>query len=231
MERKAVEQADVVLAVSREERWGFIERYGADPGRVIEVPNGADTALCVPARSDEKEDAKQKLGLPSKPAILFVGNDNPPNRAGLRWVGRLAAQAPQFAFVVVGEVGQGPRVDGNLITTGYVEDYRPYLRAADIGFCPIQYGAGTKIKMMEYLAAGLPTVAFVESLRGTEFRDGEHLLVAKAEEGAILEAFQRLVRNPDISANLSVAAREYMVEHHDWSRIAASLETALVTAP
>src|SRR2546429_3998355 len=40
VERRAVREADLVLAVSPDDRTGFIDRYGADPARVVVVPNG-----------------------------------------------------------------------------------------------------------------------------------------------------------------------------------------------
>jgi glycosyltransferase involved in cell wall biosynthesis len=119
-------------------------------------------------------------------------------------------------------------VKRNLIATGCVEDYPPYQRAADIGICPIRYGGGTKIKLLESLAGGLPTVAFAASIEGTNLLPDEHLLIADENETALLEALHSLADDRELSERLGAAARRHILAHHDWTRIAEKLEAALL---
>ena len=76
--------------------------------------------------------------------------------------------APEFTFLVVDALFSDPRAEGDLIATGCINDYRPSQQTADPAICPIQYGGRTKIKLMETLAAGLPTVTFAESIHAQE---------------------------------------------------------------
>jgi glycosyltransferase involved in cell wall biosynthesis len=228
IERKAVERAHLVLAVSPVDRQEIIRRYGIAPERVIEVPNGADTETCCPVDEQTRLESKRRLGLPDRPTVIFVGTDLPPNRVGLQWVRSVAELAPEFTFLVVGALFPGPRVEENLIVTGCIDDYRPYQKAADLAICPIQYGGGTKIKLMESLAAGLPTIAFAESIHGTNLRAGEHLLIAEPSHKALLEALYALARDRNLAERLGQAGRRYIVAHHDWAKSAEILEAALV---
>lgn len=86
--------------------------------------------------------------------------------------------------------------------TGPLPRIAPAFAAADLSLCPIEFGGGTKIKLMEALAAGLPTVAFAESLRGTELRDGVHVVVAPKSVEGRLGALQRLANDPAEAARI-----------------------------
>src|SRR5205807_291022 len=130
--------------------------------------------------------------------------------------------------VIVGGVSARPYVEENLIATGFVADHRPYLQAANISINPIEHGGGTKIKVLDGLAAGLATVAFAEAIHGTELRDGEHVLVAEKNEDALARAVRRLVDEQELAAALAAAGRRFVCEHHNWTSIAPVLESVLL---
>jgi glycosyltransferase involved in cell wall biosynthesis len=227
IEAEAVAGAALILAVSPTDRTELIERYGAEPDRVVEVPNGADVELYRPVSPETKAARKRELALPSRPVVVFPAAHYLANRVGLSWVRRLAAASDRYTFLVVGTVAR-PKRTGNLVTTGRVQDVAPYLQAADYAICPIEHGAGTKIKLFESLAAGLPTVAFAESLHGTQLRDGEHVLVAQKREDELLAALDRLADDPQLAGRLGAAGRAFVVARHDWRRSAERLEEALL---
>jgi polysaccharide biosynthesis protein PslH len=169
------------------------------------------------------------LNLPNRPMAIFVGANVPPNRVGLGWVRRLARRAPELTFVVVGALVSEPCRAGNVIFTGLIADHRPYLRAADFALCPIRFGGGTKIKLLEYLAAGLPTLAFRESIHGTELAAGEHLVVVDENEAALVAGLRDLVGDRADSRRLGGEGRNFVVKHHDWRVVAPKLEAALLS--
>jgi len=226
LERRAVAAAELILAVCAEDRGTFIDRYGADPARVIVVPNGADTQKYRPADRATRQTAKRTLGLPNKPTVIYMGADIPPNRAGLRWVRRLAQRTDRFTFLVIGPMAT-PGVHGNLVATGLVTDLTSYLQAGDISICPIEYGGGTKIKLLESLAAGLPTVAFPEAVHGLSLRDGQHLLVSEKSEDGLLCALNLLVDDPAFADRLGGAARRLMCDEYDWTAMAEQMDRVL----
>lgn len=227
-EREAVGRADLIVAVSEADRRGFAERYGADPGRIVVAPNGADVRGIVPADADRRAAAREALGVPAgRPVVLFAGADVTPNRVALDWVRALARATDRFTFLVVGKIGGQPRREESLHVTGWIPDFTQALAAADLSVCPVEFGGGTKIKLLESLAAGLPVVAFEESLHGTELRDGEHVVVAPSSVAGLLAALGALADDPGRAARIGAAAREHAVEHHDWRRSAEVVERAL----
>jgi glycosyltransferase involved in cell wall biosynthesis len=115
-----------------------------------------------------------------------------------------------------------------VIRTGYVKDFRAHLQAADLAICPIEHGAGTKIKFLEFLAAGLPTVAFSESLHGTDARDGVHAIVAEKSVMAVSSALQRLASDGELAAAIGNQGRQLVAERYSWRHSARLMNKALL---
>jgi glycosyltransferase involved in cell wall biosynthesis len=230
LEKAAMLGADLIVSVSEADRARMIELYGVDDKKIVVVPNGADTEAVVPATEGERTLAKICLGLGERPVVLFVGGSRvPPNVAGLDWIRRVAATLPDFTFLVVGGVVPRPARSGNIVATGQVADIRPFLRAADMALCPIEFGAGTKLKLFEALAAGLPTVAFEETVRGTSLVADMHLLIARKEVTDVGSMLLHLREQVGLRRRLSNAGRGFVRIHHDWQRSAGILEEALIT--
>jgi glycosyltransferase involved in cell wall biosynthesis len=226
-EGNAARSARVVMAVSGAEREQYIERYGVHPERLVEIPNGADTERYGPIPPEAKPTARRRLGLPERPTVIYVGSDVPPNRRGADWVRRLAAAADRFTFLAVGKGAQLDRRPSNVICAGVVDDLRPYLEAADMALCPIEHGAGTKTKLLEYMAAGLPSIIFAPALCGLLARDGAEVLVAEPNVPALRYAIDRLADDRALAARIGRAARALVVERYDWLRIARRLDDVL----
>jgi glycosyltransferase involved in cell wall biosynthesis len=147
--------------------------------------------------------------------------------AALDWVRRVAARMPDTTALVVGGIAR-PAVDGNVVSTGFVDDPVPYLQAADVSLCPVEFGGGTKIKLWDSLAAGLPSVVFAETLHGTNLQDGRHVLVSGKSGDELVAAVRRLLDDGTLAGNLSTAGREHVVRHHDWRASARKLEATLL---
>ena len=69
-ERRAIEEADRVLAPTQADARALVELYAADPGRVRVVPPGVDRLRFAPR---DRRDARARLGLDDGPVLLFVG--------------------------------------------------------------------------------------------------------------------------------------------------------------
>jgi glycosyltransferase involved in cell wall biosynthesis len=136
----------------------------------------------------------------------------------------------RFTFLAVGPGADVDDPPSNMISTGFVDDIRPYLDAADIALCPIEHGAGTKIKLLEYMAAGLPTVVFAPALGGLLASDGVEVLVAEPSVRALHQAIERIADDRALAVRLGRAARALVVDRYDWERIAGRLDDALTEA-
>jgi glycosyltransferase involved in cell wall biosynthesis len=229
LERRAVLDADLVLAVSPEDREEFARFYGADAEKIAVIPNGADVDLCRPADEATRSALRSRLKLPAGPMVIFPATTRyRPILKALKWVRLAAAQLPEVTFLITGGAAKRPRVEGNVLFTGFVRDFASHLRSADCLLCPIDLGGGTKIKVIESAAAGLPIVAFAESVRGTTFCSGEHLLVAEKSAEALAGAVRLLLNDAATAKRMGASARAHAVQHHDWGRIARTMESCLL---
>lgn len=228
LERRAVMDADLIIAVSDADRDAFVGTYGIPSARIAVVENGSDTERFVPVHSTERSIYRKALGLPEQPLVIYVaGSAAPPQVAGLRWVNELAATMPEFLFVVVGAVTAKSHSRPNLICTGYVADHAPFLRAADYALCPIQFGGGTKMKLFEYMAFGLPTLVFEEALSGTQIEANQEVLVVPKSASKMAAALRDLSRDVAACESMSKLARRRVVEQHGWDRLGSSLLSAI----
>jgi glycosyltransferase involved in cell wall biosynthesis len=227
-ERFALARADLVICVSEPDRAYFVERFAVDPARAAVIPSGADTDRVRPVGEDERQELRRTLGLPDARTVVFMsGAAKVPDVEGLKWVRRVAARRSELTFLVVGGISAVPYREGNVIATGKVPDVCPYLQASDVALAPIEFGGGTKLKVFGSLAAGLPTIVFTETIRGTELADGRDVLVAGKSVDALDGALDAVLDDPVRAGELARAAREFVVQHHDWKAICERLDATL----
>ena len=100
------------------------------------VPNGADIDQYRPTDETTRLALREQLGLPAGPMVIFpASHRQAPILDGLKWVPRVAALLPEVRFLIAGAVQQSPVVEDNVTFAGFVDDYPPYLRAADCLLC------------------------------------------------------------------------------------------------
>lgn len=229
-ERANLAAFDGVVAVSATDRARFLEAYGLDPDRVVAVENGVDP--------DYFAAAPRPAGGP--PAILFVGHLRyAPNADGARRLLRnvmplVRASLPEARVTVVGD---GPPEDvaalhdgARTIVTGRVPDVRPYLAAAGVACYPLVSGSGTKFKVVEALAAGVPVVASPVAAEGIEAEPGVHLRVG-ATDREIADAVVALLGDPPAAARLAEAGRARAVARYAWDAVLPRLGPWLDALP
>jgi sugar transferase (PEP-CTERM/EpsH1 system associated) len=99
--------------------------------------------------------------------------------------------------------------------TGTVPDIRPYYSQALAAIVPLQTGGGTRLKILEALAAGVPVISTRAGAEGLALTPGEHLIIAESQP-EWLAAIRRL-SDPQAAAQFSAAGRKQVRERYDWS--------------
>ena len=168
-------------------------RLGVDTARVL--PNVVETAP-RPERRDGSF------------TFLFVGNlDYYPNGDAVRWFAREVLPALQrrasapFQVLVAGN-GEAPP---ELAHAGAVRDLGPCYAAADAAIVPLRAGGGTRIKILEAFAHGVPVVSTPVGAEGLEAGDGEHLLLGENAE-AFARRCAELMASPELRRSLAERA-------------------------
>ncbi|SEA65238.1 glycosyltransferase family 4 protein [Rubrimonas cliftonensis] len=199
-EREIMAAYDAVIAISDADADDIRGRLGV-PG-VIVAPHAPPLPPPLP---------------PSPPApgpmrLLFVGSYAEANIAGLRWLLDQVwpALGGRFRLAVAGGVcGAIPAPPPGVTLLGRVDDLGAAMAAADVLVNPVFMGGGLKIKTLDAMAAGLPSVNSREAVRGLEAAVGGALLVADGRLEFIAHLL-RLERDPGLRADLGAAARAFV---------------------
>ncbi len=208
-EQAACHRFDHVIAVSPQDADVMRTQYGAL--RVSDVPTGVDTEFFTPA------DVEMRRPL----ELVFTGSmDWMPNDDAMLWFldaifPLVRAELPEVTVTIVGrspsaQLQAQARNAPGVEVTGRVPDVRPYLERASVFLVPIRIGGGTRLKIFEAMAMGLPVLSTTVGAEGLPLSDGSDVLLrddarAYAAElvsllrddvrrRAIAEAGQRLVR-------------------------------------
>ena len=180
------EESDLILACSDEDKQTFIEVYGVKPQKIIVVPNGVNVRAIRPASPTARARARQHLVVEGFVA-LFIGSAYPPNIEAVGMIlNQLAPANPEVTFVLVGGAsdraivaGVAPHIPSNVRLLGNVSDAgrNEAYAAADMAINPMFTGSGTNIKMLDFLAAGLPTITTPVGARGIHNRNDACFIV------------------------------------------------------
>ncbi|MCS6951459.1 MAG: glycosyltransferase [Bryobacterales bacterium] len=163
--------------------------------------------------------------------MLFVGSfRHLPNQAGLSWfleqVLPLVTRArPEARLVVAGSdpppVYIFPDPD-HVELLGCVPDVREPLGRYAVFVCPVLFGSGVRVKLLEAFAAGIPVVSTRLGAEGLAERDGE--LCALADDA---ETFARkilaLFDDPEAAARMAERARAEVEANWDARRVTERL--------
>lgn len=166
---------------------------------------------------------------PRPPVAVFVGGVNPPNVDGLAWLldavwPRVTARRPEARLRVIGKVaGTAAQWPPGAEAVGFVEDLAAAYAGAAVALTPLRFGSGLKIKLIEGLAHGLPSVATGPGADGAAPAPPAVLRVADDAEG-FAEAVVALF---DATPADRQAARDWVAAHYDRRAAALRLGAAL----
>jgi polysaccharide biosynthesis protein PslH len=208
---------DKVITVSSTDR-ETIEQMGIS-NDIDVVPNGVDT-----------ENLKLIAGRAMTKSILFVASmDSEANHDGAMFFLEqifplIRSRVPSVSLYLV---GRNPRAqlsafhdkDG-VFVTGEVADVREFYERAAVAIVPLRSGGGTRLKILEAMALGIPVVSTTVGCEGLNVENGKHLVVVdepKRFADAVIEIFD----NEKLCRSLVQASRKVVEEQYDWRTIAA----------
>lgn len=235
VERACCLDSELVMAVSDEDALRLQELYGIKREKIVIVPNGMDfeSAKANTLAPLERKALKERLGLNRSPVCLFVGSAHGPNIEALNVLKDIAGQCPEYIFLIVGSVckhGEASAAPANMRLLGVLGEAEKIvvLNASDIGLNPVTGGSGSNLKLLEYIAYGIPVITTPFGLRGYALKDREHLLAADVKEFAAILKKQPL---RDMKALQDMAQRSLALasSHYNWASIAARLSEKIGT--
>jgi len=219
-EHVAWRTADKLTAVSKEDA-AVMEEYLSHP--VTVVSNGVDGAS-FPYRNVRKN---------TQPVVLFVGNFRwLPNRDAADvlvdkiWPG-IRTQFPQSKLRIVGRdipkrLSVRVRLSGGEVLED-AEDIAAVYKEADVMVAPHTISGGTKFKMLEAMASGLPVVTTPQGMSGLDVIPGTHYFGAETPEEFVAQV-AAVWDNTKLTQTVTAKARARVIERYGWEHIAKTLE-------
>jgi glycosyltransferase involved in cell wall biosynthesis len=110
--------------------------------------------------------------------------------------------------------------------TGTVADVRPWLWGAKVSIVPLRIGGGTRLKIYESMAAGVPVVSTTVGAEGLDVRHGENIRIADTAEAFASECVDLLEDEPG-RRRLARAASEMVASRFSWETISRQFEQVL----
>ncbi|MBP5115361.1 glycosyltransferase [Pseudomonas protegens] len=225
-ERRVFQQAARVIAVTEQDAL-TLARLSGKPAAV--VVNGVDCGHYAAVQPD--------LG---SQRLLFIGNyEYSPNLDAVQWaleeiLPRLWAINPEVHFAICGyalpdsfrQRWTDPRIEWQ----GFVPDLRDLQRRSALFFAPLRQGGGSKLKVLEAMAAGLPVVTTAQGSSGLQVENGQHYLGSE-DPGALAQILAQALADHERLQRIGAAGRDYVLAHHDWSAAAAQLEAVYHQLP
>ena len=219
-EAEACRAADAVTAVSEAD--AALLR-GMVPGlKVTVIPNMIDVG-----------DYKRPVtGEVPHFDVVFSGKmDYRPNVDAMLWFGReiwprIVAARPGTTWAIV---GQQPHArlgwlaeEPGVTVTGRGEEIQPYLAGAGVYVMPLRMGSGTRLKLIEAMAAGKALVSTPLGAEGFPVSDSEQIVLA-GEPEAFAGAVVALLEDEERRKRLGAAAR-FFADRYDWRRVVPRFE-------
>jgi polysaccharide biosynthesis protein PslH len=161
-ESAGLRRADVVLAIQPEEAQRFRTQLASDPA-------SSSPEVVVVGHLLELDDAQVDYGVDH--AAVFVASDNAANRHAIQTffdhtLPQVVRALPAFELRLAGSICQTVPDLPNVKKLGWVNDMNSVFAQAPLSINPMLAGTGINIKLLEAMAAGVPTVSTNTGARG-----------------------------------------------------------------
>lgn len=216
LEIEAVKNSDIILACSESDKEFFV-KYNKN---TFVVPNGVDVELY------------KDIAPSSENSIIFMGGTGyPPNSDAVRFYisqihSLIKKEIPDLKVYLVGTTNEWLKNigvnDDSIIGLGFVPDVAEYLKKSAVGISPIRYGSGTRLKILTYMASGLPVVSTRKGAEGVNYLNGKDIYLEDNASRFAIRVIE-LLRNRDMVKEMGENGRKFVSENFDWEKIGEKL--------
>ena len=220
-EKKIWKEANHIVTVSEDDK-NYIQR-SVDASSISVVPNGVDLQQ-FPFVSKKEKSQKQTflfvgnfLWMQNRDAVKFLISDIWP---------LLKQKYPEATLRIVGKhMPESLRkyMNDRILLLEQVDEIIEEYKKADILLAPIRIGGGTKFKILEAMASGVPVISTKRGAEGLDVVDGRDIYIADSANEIANQVNEILTNTPKRNAIIR-AARDVIEEKYSWKNIASKLD-------
>ena len=114
--------------------------------------------------------------------------------------------------------------------TGTVPDIRPWLWESAVSIVPLRVGGGTRLKIFEAVAAGVPVVSTSIGAEGLPLTHPSQIRLADSPAAFAGECLARRASR-DLRRDIAAQALHYVAERYSWAKVTAQFAGILARFP
>lgn len=210
-----------VTVVSDRERELVLSNFPKVP-QVAVIPNCLDLQDYREARAEAVPDR-----------LVFSGSFRyRANYESMQWfIGKVFPlvlnKIPTANLIITGDhAGLPLPSEQNVTRAGHVEDIRSLIASSAVAVAPLLSGGGTRLKILEAFALGVPVVS---TSKGAEGLDAVHEMDLMRADDAVgfAESVIRILEDPNLRRSLSSHGRKLVEEKYSFEVMSKSFESLL----
>ncbi|MEL7665909.1 MAG: glycosyltransferase family 4 protein [Candidatus Shapirobacteria bacterium] len=210
IETKAIKQSDAVIVRSESNYQSFI-KLGCEKNKLFKYRGGINVG-------DINFKSRSKLHTGK---ILFLGHLNyGPNEQAVRIIAKEIAPFINKKFLIAGKGNPLLKLNyssKNVIFLDWVSNLNNLFSKIDVALAPIITGSGTRIKILDYMAAGIPVVGTNMAIEGLE-PEIKNFMIVEDDFKKYKQIIEDLYANPKKVKKMSLEARKYVLKNRDWNK-------------
>lgn len=224
VERECWMTAERVFACANRDLLELERIYGNTRACQHEVPNGVSLHDIAYRSLLERRRLQTVAGIKDGQLAIFLGSWHGPNLEAVEDILLHAPDSPQTRFVIIGSVCipfEKRTLPSNVELMGIVDTQTrdAMMSIADVALNPMRSGSGTNLKMLDYMAAGIPVISTKFGARGLSIKPDQHYL--RAETADLHKGLSTLATMNDADLEgMILQARSIVEQDYSWDVIA-----------
>lgn len=218
-ESRLLPQFDLCTMVSEQDKESASQVLPESGTRIEVVPNGVDCQYNRPGLA-----RTVPATLIFNGALTYSANYDAMQYFLADIYPLIKREVPDISLTITGAAQDvklsGLPLDASVRLSGYVDDIRTTVAKSDICVVPLRHGGGTRLKILEAMALGVPVVATSKGAEGLAAVDHEHILLADSPADFAARVTE-LTADPAMRLRLITNARRLVESRYDWTQIGA----------
>ncbi len=228
-ERKICDNSDMVVVLS-----DFDKKVLRDIGVASDIKvifNGIDYES-YQVSQETRDEMRKRLNIKENDIVLFyhgIFSDKANRNALFSLVDiykSLRDEGVPVRLAVMGTDLDRTKIPEDVIAISEVQSHEVprYLSIADIAAVPLRYGTGVRLKIVEYLTMGLPTISTLIGAEGIPLKDKEDIILVDDVGEEFVKGLENLIENKALQLELKKNGRALAKERLDWNILIKNYE-------